>query len=86
MNRRGEELQAQDRQWSECRQQVIILEGQLEQSQEDMQRLEASLDNYKQKFKHGTEQISQLEESLGRTQEQLADSRNRVSVEGVRMR
>lgn len=80
VNRRGDELQTQDRQWSECRQQVIILEGQLEQSHENINRLENSLDNYKQKFQTGTEQIGQLEDTLTKTQEQLAESRNRVST------
>ena len=81
VNRRGDELQAQDRQWSECRQQVIVLEGQLEQSQEAVQRLESGLDGYKQKFQQSTEQIVQLEDSLTQTQEQLTESRTKVSVD-----
>ena len=64
---------------SECRQQNIVLEGQLEQSQDDLARIRTSLDNYKQKYQECTEQLAATEDTVRTVQEQLATSRNKVS-------
>lgn len=80
VNRRGEDLATQDRQLSECRQQVIVLEGQLEQNQETSDRLEDSLANYKQKYQTTIDQLTNLENSFASVQDQLAESRSKVNL------
>ena len=64
----------------EQRQACIVLEGQLEQSQETVTRHEASLDSYKQKYDQCMDEIGHLENKFSQLQEQLAETRNRVSV------
>ena len=77
VNKRGEELSSQDRILTECRQQIIVLEGEGEQTQQTVQRLQLSLDDYKQKYQVNMEHIAQLEGALQRTQENLDDAKNR---------
>ncbi len=78
INRHRDTVQDQDRQMMEQRQQVIVLEGQLEQTQETNERLESSLDTYKQKYDACMEEIGHLENKFSQLQEQLSDTRNRV--------
>ena len=78
MNKRGEELQTQDRLLCECRQQIIVLEGEQEQSAESLHRLQCSVDDYMQKYQQSVEHISGLESSLRHTQDNLDDAKNKV--------
>ena len=74
-----EDLRDSERLLSESRQQAVVLEDQLETSQETVERLEGNLDNYKLKYSHCTEEISRLEETFAGIQRQLIDSKERVS-------
>ena len=78
INQLKEDLQDRERELSETQQKVIILDGELEASQETVDRLEASLNNYKQKFTTVTDDMSHLEVKYSQIQEQLAETRNRV--------
>ena len=50
----------------------------MEQTQESNERLQEQLDTYKQKYDQCTEQISHLESTFSKLQEQLAESRTKV--------
>ncbi len=52
----------------------------MEQVQETNEHLQEQLDSYKQKYDEATEQISHLEATFSKVQEQLAESRNRVCI------
>ena len=65
---------------SEKRQNIIVLEGSMEQIQESNERLQDQLDTYKQKYDQCTEQIGHLESTFSKLQEQLAESRTKVLV------
>ncbi len=81
INRHRDEIQDLERQLSEKRQNVIVLEGTMEQVQETNEHLQEQLDTYKQKYDESTEQISHLEATFSKVQEQLAESRNRVRLQ-----
>ena len=80
VNRRGDELQSQDRLLSDCRQQIILLEGQIEQGQDTNARLESSLESYKQKYQATSDQLGSLENSFTALQDQLVESRSMVRL------
>ena len=64
---------------SECRQQNIVLEGELEQAVQETERKKSSLDTYMQKYQAATEQIGSIQETLNTVEDQLVASRNKVS-------
>ena len=78
VNKRGDELQTQDRRLSECRQQIIILEGEHEEGSDSLQRVQTNLEDYKQKYQDNMEHITHVENSLHRTQESLDDAKAKV--------
>ena len=80
MNKRGDELQTQDRLMAESRQQIIILEGQLEQNQDTVSRQAKSLDEYKLKYQDSMEQATHLEGALSRLEDSLADAKVKVRL------
>ena len=77
MMRQSETLAEQENKISELKQQVIILEDQVDTSREDAQKLESSLSAYKQKYSQSMNDIGQLEESVKTLQERLTESRNK---------
>lgn len=76
LDQRVTDISSSERLLAECRQQNIVLEGELEQAHDDTQRLRDSLDTYKQKYQDSTEQLGRIEESFSIAQKQLAESRN----------
>lgn len=64
MMRQSETLAEQENKISDLKQQVIILEDQVNTSREDGQQLEANLNTYKQKYSQSMNEIGQLEESV----------------------
>ena len=60
------------------RQQVAALEGQLEQSQENEERLKMSLNTSQLNLQELTDQLGRLQETFSGVQQQLADSRTKV--------
>ena len=63
------------------RQQMLGLEGQLEESHENSERLSNSLDSYKQKYDSSLEDLRHLETKYSAIQEALAETRNRVGLQ-----
>ena len=62
----------------DSQQQAIILDGQLEQANEQIHHLEVTLESYKQKYQSAHDQINNMQQSFNLMQEQLAESRNKV--------
>jgi chromosome segregation ATPase len=73
------DLQDQERLLTDSQQQAIILDGQLEQANENVHHLEVTLESYKQKYQLATDQMNNIQESFNNLQDQLADSRNKVN-------
>ena len=78
--RLAQEVTSRDRQLDHMSQQLIVAEGELEQSTEDAKHLRNSLDAYKQKFETCVNQISSLETDLVRQNEKLQWSQKQVST------
>ena len=61
-------------------QQNLILEVQLEQSQEQVQRLHQALNEYNEKYQATSERLADMAENMTTVQYQLSQANRRVSV------
>ena len=63
---------------SEVRQQVSVLEGQLDTARDEAERLQANLNMYKHKYEQNHNQLQHMEATVNSLQEKLQDCRARV--------
>ena len=60
------------------RQEALVLEEQLEQTQDKVDHLESSLDGYKQKYDACVEELGHVQDKYAQLQDSLSETRNRV--------
>lgn len=72
-----ETLTEQERVILNNKQNIIVLEDQVDTAKVDTEKLEMNLESYKQKYEHSVGQEAHLESAVKMLQEKLAESRNR---------
>ena len=78
MSRQSDTMKEQEMLLSEVRQQVSVLEGQLDTARDETERLQANLNMYKHKYEQNHNQLQHMEATVNSLQEKLQDSRARV--------
>ena len=80
MSRQSDTMKEQEMLLSESRQQVVVLEGQLDSARDEAERLQANLSMYKHKYEQHNNQLQHMEATVNSLQEKLQDSRARVRL------
>ena len=75
-----QEIQSRDTQLDHMSQQLILAEGELEETSDNVKRLRNDLDSYQQKYEACVNQISSLEADLTRQHEKLNLSHKQVFI------